>query len=192
MSQRMPRAERVKLPWKEALRQAAEDVCGVFLILSIWAFFDAMVGGAISFWLKAGGWGYAAQQVNDSWQFGFGLLTIVLTAAVFWGFGREFGYAFVAMLMGFMEDAMYYIFLPIAKCITAPLLKTTCDLDWEIPKLISGWYGWVARNVFDYTIPVGIERDHLAILFNVVLVAVFIHFVIVERSGKRFQAQTKR
>lgn len=137
-------AQWLRLPqtWRISLAAA-----GYILLLSS---VDALCGGGLSLALKEDGRWLPADQIgNDFYQACFGFSCAVF---LLWRFQRNFAAALTTLilLLGYVEDRLYYLILPLFSPIFEWRNLPRIGLDF--PNEISGWIGWTARTFWNYNI----------------------------------------
>lgn len=133
------------------------------IIVAALALFDAIVNGAMSSAMRADGWSALDQAANDSYQFGFALIAAV---AVILLQGTMNRLTVVLLLAGYVEDTLYYLLLPVVSPLTE-FLSGHPGPDYLFPEKVSGWLGWVGRNLFE-------EQVALDMWFVFIINAIFI------------------
>lgn len=120
----------------------------VLLLIVSFSLFDALVGGGIAAAMqKTGIWN---QTVNDFYQLGFSIgmavILLVCYGVLNW---RSEAAAVLVMLFGYVEDTLYYVFIPIVN----PMIKfISHGAEYHVygggmfPASISGWIGWIGRS----------------------------------------------
>lgn len=133
------------------------------IIVAALALFDAIVNGAMSAAMRADGWSKLDQATNDSYQFGFALIAAVAVVLLQ---GKMNRLTVVLLLAGYVEDTLYYLLLPVVSPLTE-FLSGHPGSDYLFPEKVSGWLGWVGRNLFE-------ERVALDMWFVFIINAIFI------------------
>lgn len=111
---------------------------------------DALCGGGLSLALKEDGyWHPYDQTANDFYQAGFGVFCALF---LLWRFSKSFASGLLALvlLLGYVEDRLYYLLLPLFSPVFEWRNLPRVGLDF--PEEISGWIGWMARTFWDYKI----------------------------------------
>ena len=142
---RKAQAQWLRLPnaWRVGLAAT-----GYILLLSS---VDALCGGGFSLSLKEDGYWHPAydQTANDFYQAGFGFLCAVF---LLWRAQRNFPAALAAMilLVGYVEDRLYYLLLPLC----SPIFewRNLPRVGLNFPDEVSGWIGWTARMFSNHKI----------------------------------------
>lgn len=119
----------------------------VLFLTFAFALFDALIGGGVAAAIqKAGAWN---QTVNDFYQLGFSIAMAAVLLICFFVFGwRAEILAVLVLLLGYVEDTLYYVFMPWIN----PLIKLISHgAEYHVrggglfPPEISGWLGWLGR-----------------------------------------------
>ena len=149
--------------------------------LAVLAFADALFGGGISASLWPTRMLANVQDANDFYQMFFGLVTVVSLIFLYRLFEWRV-WLIVLGLINYVEDMLYYLFLPLTKPIISFLTDGRAVVNTDLPEQIGGWIGWVARR-FDYSFAMPIET---VVLLNILWLVFTIVFLLkVEDDNKR-------
>lgn len=124
------------------LNQTAVKLIKALGIVALIALYDAIFGAGIS----AGLWPNITSQqaILDIWQCSLG----VLVFSTLWLLRRyDFDVAFTVLilLIGYLEDTLYYLFLPITKYAVSFLSHGKLIVESGFPEVIGGYLGWLTR-----------------------------------------------
>lgn len=113
--------------------------------------FDVLIGGAIAALLQIEGFTAVDQHINEVYQLGYG---IVIAVALTWLYlhTRKITHvlAILTLFFGFVEDTLFYTFIPLCNPIISVLTNgTTYQVRGGelFPASISGWTGWASRRM---------------------------------------------
>lgn len=142
----------------------------VLLLVVSFSLFDALVGGGIAAAMQtSGAWN---QLVNDFYQLGFSIgmavVLLVCYGVLNW---RSEAVAVLVLLFGYVEDMLYYVFVPIVN----PVIQLISHgAEYRVsggemfPPHISGWLSWVGRTTgwgdWGLTVPVMLVVNFFAIV----------------------------
>ena len=113
-------------------------------IVALISLYDAIFGAGIS----AGLWpNITSQQVIlDIWQCSLGVIVFFI---LYFGWAKryDFDVAFTVLilLIGYLEDTLYYLFLPVTKYVVSFLSHGKLIVEPGFPEMIGGYLGWLTR-----------------------------------------------
>ncbi len=134
----------------QKIKSVADDLLSALALVLLVAFFDALFGGAISAGLSTDDyWSQYDQFVNDVYQTVLGF-AILIFAFFIWKRTESpsFVLAFILLLVGYVEDILYYVLLFVTKFQIEAFSRQLVEVKTGFPETISGWLGWMLRNIF--------------------------------------------
>jgi len=156
-----------------------------FLVLVL---FDVLIGGAIAALLQIDGFTTTDQRINEVYQLGYGIVTV---ATLLWLYFHSKStiqiLALVVLLLGFVEDALFYVLIPLCNPVIAIITNgaTYHAKGGELfPASISGWSGWASRRMWGENFALAFEN-----LMLISIVAVTIALLLLWWGARR---QAKR
>jgi len=172
------------------LKQSAINLVVVLGIVALIGLFDAVFGGIISSGLSSDSeWSAYDQRVNDGYQLLLGSMVLAGLILQMWfrEFDRNiviFALAIFLLLAGYVEDAMYYIWLSITQYPIEFFGQGLLEVETGFPERIAGWIGWIARNWLRLPFD-GFEISAVVLMNFISIAGVFVLFYLFEREKER-------
>lgn len=172
------------------MKQSAINLIVVLGIVALIGLFDAFFGGIISSGLSSDSeWSAYDQRVNDGYQLLLGSMVLAGLILQVWfrEFNRNiviFALAVFLLLVGYVEDVLYYIWLTLTQYPIEYFGRGLLEVKTGFPEQISGWIGWILRNWFRVTFD-GFKMSAIVLMNFVSIAAVFVLFYLFEREKEK-------
>lgn len=125
-----------------------------WILAGLWLFDIVFAGSNTARWTSDGKWGEDDQRKSDHYQLLYATVSLLMIGYIGWRVSIRDGLIMLVTYATYGEDVGFYVFMPLFRWTTA-LVNWFAIGEWLpfdspmgiIKKKISGWFGWVGRQL---------------------------------------------